>query len=198
MQIEARSQPLPRSAGVGVASPVMVRMPPEVSAPMGTAMVGRTEVKAYVALGANLGNARSTVLRAMDALASLPDTRLTGRSSLYRSAPWEASGPDFINAVAEIHTQLTAPALLIALQDLEHTAGRVRTYRNAPRTLDLDLLLYGEASIVSPTLTVPHPRMWERAFVLLPLSDLAPQRVSAQSLAAVAGQAVERLLMGHD
>lgn len=158
------------------------------------AMAGRTEVTAFVALGANLGNARATVLHAIDALAVLPHTRLTGRSALYRTAPWEASGPDFINAVAEVHTRLSAPELLFALQGLEQAAGRERTHRNAPRTLDLDLLLYGEARVASPTLTVPHPRMWERAFVLLPLADVAPQRVPVQALAAVAGQGVERLL----
>ena len=156
-------------------------------------MTARTEVAAYIALGANLGDARATVQQAFEALAKLPSTRLTARSALYRTDPWEASGPDFINAVAEVHTQLTAPELLEALQALEQTAGRVRSYRNAPRTLDLDVLLYGDARIDSPRLTVPHPRLWERAFVLLPLADVAPQRVPAQALRAVAGQGVERL-----
>lgn len=154
-------------------------------------MATRPETTAYIALGANLGDAQSTVLQAFDALAGLPHTRLTSRSSLYRTAPWEASGPDFINAVAEVQTRLTAPDLLAALQALEHEAGRTRSYRNAPRTLDLDLLLYGEGRVASPALTVPHPRMWERAFVLQPLAEVAPQRVPAQALAAMAGQGVQ-------
>jgi len=156
-------------------------------------MTARTEVVAYIALGANLGDARATVQQAFESLATLPSTRLTARSALYRTAPWEASGPDFINAVAEVRTQLTAPELLLALQGVERAAGRVRSYRNAPRTLDLDVLLYGDACIASPALTVPHPRMWERAFVLQPLADVAPQRVPTPALAAVAGQGVERL-----
>lgn len=159
-------------------------------------MVERTEVAAYVALGANLGNPREAVLKALDALAGLPHTRLVARSALYRTAPWEASGPDFINAVAKLHTQLAAPDLLAALQSLELASGRVRSYPNAPRTLDLDLLWFGDAQIRSETLTVPHPRLWERAFVLLPLADVAPERVPAPALEAVAGQGVERLPAG--
>jgi 2-amino-4-hydroxy-6-hydroxymethyldihydropteridine diphosphokinase len=118
---------------------------------------------------------------------------LVQASSLYRSAPVDATGPDYINAVACISTTLTAPALLRALQTIEDTAGRERPYRNAPRTLDLDLLLYGSAHIASPDLTVPHPRMGERAFVLVPLSQVAPELVDTEALQAVAGQGVERL-----
>jgi 2-amino-4-hydroxy-6-hydroxymethyldihydropteridine diphosphokinase len=150
-------------------------------------------VTAYVALGANLGDARAAVISALQSLGRLPYTRVTRASSLYRTAPWEASGPDFINAVAEVATALSAPALLAELQALELAAGRERPYVNAPRTLDLDLLLYGEGRIDSPNLTVPHPRMWERAFVLVPLSEVALGRVPAQALQAVAGQAIERL-----
>lgn len=155
----------------------------------------RDPVTAWVALGANLGDARATVLQAFEDLAQLPQTRLIARSRLYRTAPHEASGPDFINAVAGLETGLNAPALLQALQSLENAAGRLRPYPNAPRTLDLDLLLYGEARIDSPRLTVPHPRMRERAFVLQPLAELAPGRVSSADLLAVQGQPIEAL---HD
>lgn len=153
----------------------------------------RDPVTAWVALGANLGDARATVLQAFEHLAQLPQTRLIARSRLYRTAPHEASGPDFINAVAGLETGLNAPALLQALQSLENAAGRLRPYPNAPRTLDLDLLLYGEARIDSPRLTVPHPRMRERAFVLQPLAELAPGRVSSADLLAVQGQPIEAL-----
>lgn len=150
-------------------------------------------VRAYVAIGANLGDARATVQRAIDALGQLPQTRLVARSSLYRSAPFEASGPDFINAVAALDTGLDAHALLAALQALEQQAGRERPYRNAPRTLDLDLLCHGDGALDSPELTLPHPRMTQRAFVLLPLAEIAPDRVTPGQLAAVADQAIERL-----
>lgn len=150
-------------------------------------------VIAYVALGANLGDARAAVSSALQALNHLPSTRVTRASSLYRTAPWEAHGPDFINAVVELETGLNAPALLAELQALELAAGRERPYVNAPRTLDLDVLLYGEGRIDSPKLTVPHPRMWERTFVLVPLAEVAPARVPAHALKAVAGQAIERL-----
>ena len=153
----------------------------------------RAPVSAYVALGANLGDAAAAVNAAIDALDGLPGTRLQARSHLYRSAPVDAQGPDFVNAVASVSTTLTAPDLLRALQQLEHDAGRERPYRNAPRTLDLDLLLYGDARIDSPALTLPHPRMVQRAFVLLPLAEIAPERVSAASLAGVAGQRIERV-----
>lgn len=150
-------------------------------------------VLAHVALGANLGDARATVSDAIAALDRLPQTRLLRASGLYRSAPWEASGPDFINAVAAVETGLDAHELLRALQALELQAGRERPYRNAPRTLDLDLLLYGDAVIDTPDLSVPHPRLRERAFVLLPLAEISPALVSADELQAVAGQAIERL-----
>lgn len=153
----------------------------------------RGTVTAYVALGANLGDAADTVRGAMAALDRLPGTRVMKRSGLYRSAPHEASGPDFVNAVVALETDLSAPALLQALQQLETQAGRERPYRNAPRTLDLDLLLYGNSRIDSPALTVPHPRMDERAFVLLPLAEIAPQRVSGAALHAVRHQPIARL-----
>ncbi|WP_291934362.1 2-amino-4-hydroxy-6-hydroxymethyldihydropteridine diphosphokinase [Limnohabitans sp.] len=152
----------------------------------------RDPVTAYVALGANLGDARSAVLQAFEALACWPGIEVTGRSALYRTAPHEAQGPDFINAVARIDTRLTAPDVLDALQAIEHQAGRVRPYVNAPRSLDLDLLFYGDACMHSPRLTLPHPRWRERAFVLVPLADVWPQRVGPEDLARVSGQAIER------
>jgi len=153
----------------------------------------RDPVTAYVALGANLGDARTAVLQAFEALACWSEIQVTGRSALYRTAPHEAQGPDFINAVARISTRLTAPEVLDALQVIEHRAGRLRPYVNAPRSLDLDLLFYGDACIHSPRLTVPHPRWRERAFVLVPLADVWPQRVSPEDLVRVADQAIERL-----
>ena len=150
----------------------------------------RDPVTAFIALGANLGDARQAVEDALQALDRLPDTRVSARSRLYCTAPHEATGPDFINAVACIETALTAPALLDALQAIENAAGRERPYVNAPRTLDLDILLYGDARIDSPRLTVPHPRMQGRAFVLHPLADVAPERVSAADLLAVQNQPI--------
>lgn len=153
----------------------------------------RQAVTAYVGLGANLGDAQQAVLAALQQLGSLPETQVRRSSSLYRSRPLDAAGPDFINAVAELSTAMTAPALLDALHGLEQRAGRERPYRNAPRTLDLDLLLYGEARIESPRLVLPHPRMWERAFVLVPLAEIAPHCVPQARLKAVAGQGIEPL-----
>ena len=148
---------------------------------------------AYIGLGANLGDARATVLQALRDLQTLPQTKLLHRSSLYRSAPVDATGPDFINAVAEVATALSPPQLLTELQQLEQAAGRLRPYRNAPRTLDLDILLYGDLKLDSPTLVIPHPRMLERAFVLVPLAEIAPSRVTAAQLKAVERQGIERL-----
>jgi 2-amino-4-hydroxy-6-hydroxymethyldihydropteridine diphosphokinase len=150
-------------------------------------------VTAFIGLGANLGDALAAVQQALVWLGELPQTRLLQASRVYRSAPVDAGGPDFFNAVARLETRLTAPELLAQLQSLELRAGRERPYRNAPRTLDLDLLLYGDARIASTALTVPHPRMRERAFVLLPLADLAPERVDPRDLAAVAGQRITPL-----
>jgi 2-amino-4-hydroxy-6-hydroxymethyldihydropteridine diphosphokinase len=149
--------------------------------------------QAFVAIGANLGDAQATVRQAMADLAGLPHSRVSARSSLYRSAPVDASGPDFINAVVALDTDLAPEALLAALQQLELRAGRERPYRNAPRTLDLDLLRHGDTVMHSATLTLPHPRLEERAFVLLPLAEVAPGQVSAAALARVADQAIQRL-----
>jgi 2-amino-4-hydroxy-6-hydroxymethyldihydropteridine diphosphokinase len=154
---------------------------------------------AFVGLGANLGDGRATLALAFDALAALPASTLLRRSPLYRSAPVDAGGPDYVNAVAELDTALGAHDLLARLQAIELAHGRERPYRNAPRTLDLDLLLYGETTIESAALTVPHPRLHERAFVLRPLADLAPALVVpgrgalAALLASVAGQRIDRL-----
>jgi 2-amino-4-hydroxy-6-hydroxymethyldihydropteridine diphosphokinase len=130
--------------------------------------------RVFVGLGGNLGDAKCTVLQALDALARVRRTRRVARSSLYRSAPVDAGGPDFINAVAELQTELSPLQLLRELQALEQAAGRERPYRNAPRTLDLDLLLYGQRVLDTAVLTVPHPRLQLRAFVLQPLLELAP------------------------
>lgn len=153
----------------------------------------REPVTAFVGLGANLGAARETVQAAIAALATLPHTHVVRASRLYGSAPVDAGGPDYVNAVAQVETRLSAPELLAGLQSLEQAAGRERPYRNAPRTLDLDLLLFGAARIASVALTVPHPRMHERAFVLLPLRELAPELVPAAAIAAVADQRIAPL-----
>ena len=153
----------------------------------------REPVTAFVGLGANLGAAQRALLEAIGALGRLPQPQVVRASRLYRSAPVDAGGPDYLNAVAQVETRLSAPELLAQLQALEHAAGRERPYRTAPRTLALDLLLFGDARIASAALTVPHPRMAERAFVLLPLQELTPERVNAADLAAVAHQRIAPL-----
>jgi 2-amino-4-hydroxy-6-hydroxymethyldihydropteridine diphosphokinase len=153
----------------------------------------REAVDAFVGIGANLGDPAAAVAGAIDALAALPGTTLFAASSLYRSAPVDSHGPDYVNAVAQLRTRLSAPELLDRLQALEQVAGRERPYRNAPRTLDLDLLLYGAARIASERLVVPHPRMRERAFVLVPLAEIAPQLVAAGELAAMTSQVIARM-----
>jgi len=152
----------------------------------------RPAVTAHVALGANLGDAAQTLRDALQALAHTPGLRLDKASALYRTAPVDSDGPDYVNAVARVETWLTAPALLAVLQGWEQHFGRERPHRNAPRTLDLDLLLYGAARVESPALTVPHPRMWDRAFVLVPLAEISPTLVSADALRTVEGQRIER------
>ncbi|GAA4026513.1 2-amino-4-hydroxy-6-hydroxymethyldihydropteridine diphosphokinase [Actimicrobium antarcticum] len=156
-------------------------------------------VTAYIGLGANLGDAQDTVQRALLALAALPATRLTLQSSLFRTAPIEAAGDDFVNAVAQLSTTLGAHALLENMQQIEQSFGRERAYRNAPRTLDLDLLLYGTECIDTATLTVPHPRMTERAFTLIPLLQLDPLieipgcGAAHRFVPGVAGQAIQKM-----
>ena len=156
----------------------------------------RAPVTAYVALGANLGNPAAALVKAMGDMAAISGITLIRRSSLYGTAPVESSGPDYVNAVVEIQTVLTAPALLAQLQILEQAAGRERPYHNAPRTLDIDVLTYGDASVDSAALVIPHPRMHERAFVLVPLAEIAPLRVRADQLQAVSAQAITRLTDG--
>ena len=153
----------------------------------------REPVLAYIGLGANLGDAAATLTWAMAQVAAWPYTQVVAQSALYRSAPVDATGPDFINAVMGVYTCFDAPDMLDMLQNIEHLAGRERPYRNAPRTLDLDLLLYGDSRVDSTRLQVPHPRMFQRAFVLRPLAEIAAQCVSAAQLAAVQDQACTRM-----
>lgn len=130
----------------------------------------------YVALGANLRRPEEQIRAGFEELAMLPNTRLEAMSSLYRSAPvGHLDQPDFVNAVAAIGTTLSPRALLDALLEIEVRYGRVRDFPNAPRTLDLDIILYADAELDEPGLTIPHPRMHERAFVLIPLSEIAPE-----------------------
>jgi 2-amino-4-hydroxy-6-hydroxymethyldihydropteridine diphosphokinase len=156
--------------------------------------------QAFIGLGANLGDPQAQVRRALLAIAGLQGTRLVAASSLYRSAPvGHAAQPDFVNAVAEIETRLGAQALLGELLATEARFGRVRQFPNAPRTLDLDLLLYGDRVIAEPGLVVPHPRMHERAFVLAPLAEIAPNIAipgkgrARTLLAACSDQKIERI-----
>ncbi|MFJ1302595.1 2-amino-4-hydroxy-6-hydroxymethyldihydropteridine diphosphokinase [Pseudomonadota bacterium AL_CKDN230030165-1A_HGKHYDSX7] len=153
---------------------------------------------AYVGLGANLGDSAATLRRVAGELRATPGIDAVTVSPFYRSAPVDATGPDFVNAVAAVHTTLAPLALLDVLQSLELAHGRERPYRNAPRTLDLDLLIYEGVTLDHPRLTLPHPRMHERAFVLRPLADLAPALMLPQGplavlIAAVADQAIEPL-----
>lgn len=155
-------------------------------------------VTAYIALGANLGEAAQTIRQAVMAIDALPECCIKKTSSLYKTAPLEtppglASGGDYTNAVAEVQTRLPAPILLQSLQKIELASGRKRPYINAPRSLDLDLLLYGDGHIDSPQLTVPHPRMWQRAFVVVPLAEIAPGLVAPDVLDAVRSQVISRL-----
>jgi 2-amino-4-hydroxy-6-hydroxymethyldihydropteridine diphosphokinase len=138
---------------------------------------------AYVALGSNMDDPRRQVLEAMDALAQLPHTQVLQRSALYRTPPWGVlEQPSFVNAAVQLETQLTAHALLDALLAIEQRAGRVRGVSNGPRTLDLDLLQVAGVQCHDGRLTLPHPRMDERAFVLLPLNDIAPSLRLANGL----------------
>lgn len=153
-------------------------------------------VLATLGVGANLGDPRAAVRKAIEDFAQLPSTVTVAVSSLYGSAPLDADGPDYVNAVVQVRTALSPGALLAALQAIEQQAGRERPYRNAPRTLDLDILLYGEHSVDREDLQIPHPRMWQRAFVVLPLAEIAPDLVSPAQVQAVAGQGLHRLVIG--
>ncbi|MCE9659148.1 MAG: 2-amino-4-hydroxy-6-hydroxymethyldihydropteridine diphosphokinase [Burkholderiales bacterium] len=135
----------------------------------------RQEEEAFIGLGSNLGDRVANVEAAFAAIAALPGTRLAARSSLYETAPVAAAGGDYVNAVARVRTTLAPLDLLHALQAIEAGAGRLRPYPNAPRTLDLDLLLYGDLELDGAELLLPHPRLHERAFVLEPLLEIAPE-----------------------
>lgn len=154
----------------------------------------------FIGLGANLGEPREQLRSAIEALERVGNSRVLAVSSFYASAPLGFSAqPDFVNSVAKLDTVLAPRALLDALLAIERAFGRRRSFRGAPRTLDLDLLLYGAQVISEPDLQVPHPRMHERAFVLAPLAEIAPECVIpgrgavAELLAACAGQHIERL-----
>jgi 2-amino-4-hydroxy-6-hydroxymethyldihydropteridine diphosphokinase len=154
---------------------------------------------AYIGLGANLGDARQAIKDAIVCLAQQIGVTVIGKSDLYRTAPIESSGDDYLNCAIAVETTLTARQLLTLCLKIELHFGRERPYKNAPRTLDLDLLLYGNERIAEPDLIVPHPRLALRAFVLRPLADLAPEleipgvgRVSAL-LDDVADQRIERV-----
>ena len=156
--------------------------------------------RAFIGLGANIGEPRRQLMAAMDELQGLPKTRVTGRSSLYRSAPLDhVDQPEFLNSVVQIDTELGPETLLARLQVIEQRHGRERPFPGAPRTLDLDLLLYGEQVITTPELILPHPRMHERAFVLQPLLELdaaisVPGRGPAKTLLlACASQKIARI-----
>lgn len=155
---------------------------------------------AHVAIGANLGDAAATLRATIEALRDLPQSRLTAASSLYRTAPVGLRNqPDFINGVVTLETLLAPLPLLEALFGVEARFGRRRSVRNAPRTLDLDLLLYDDVVSGDPVLTLPHPRMHLRAFVLAPLIEIAPHITipghgsAAALLAACSDQKIERL-----
>ena len=154
---------------------------------------------AYVGVGSNLDGPQRQVAQALGELDGIPGTRVVKRSSLYRSAPvGYAAQPEFVNAVAALDTTLDPEALLGELQAIEARHGRSRSFANAPRSLDLDLLLYGDAEQRTARLTLPHPRMHERAFVLKPLGELEPgiaipgRGRALDLLAACAGQRVEK------
>ena len=156
--------------------------------------------RAFVGVGANLGDAAAQVRAAIGALATLPGTRLVAASSLYRTAPLGyADQPDFINAAVLLETALAPRALLEALQAVEARSGRARSFKDAPRVLDLDLLLYGEEALHEPDLVVPHPRLHSRAFALAPLVEIDPDAVipgrgpAKEWLARCADQRVERI-----
>lgn len=154
---------------------------------------------AYIGIGSNLGDSADLIQQALAAMAGLPQCRLRLCSPLYKSAPIDSSGDDYLNCAALLETELDAPALLAGLQEIELRFGRERPYHNAPRTLDLDLLLFDQQQIALPQLQVPHPRMQERAFVLQPLLDIAPDIIipglgaARDFLPATADQGICRL-----
>jgi 2-amino-4-hydroxy-6-hydroxymethyldihydropteridine diphosphokinase len=161
-------------------------------------MAGVT-MAAYVGIGSNLGDSRAHVQNAITQLGKLPQSRLAGQSSLFKTAPLEADGDDYINAVVRIDTTLSPLALLHELQAMENASGRERPYPNAPRELDLDILLYGQQKIVEDGLAIPHPRLTQRAFALIPLLQLDPfitipgHGPAHSFVPKVAGQAIRKI-----
>ncbi|WP_028202032.1 2-amino-4-hydroxy-6-hydroxymethyldihydropteridine diphosphokinase [Paraburkholderia nodosa] len=154
---------------------------------------------AWLGVGANLGDARQTLKDAVVCLAQQHTLTVVAKSSLYRTAPIDAGGDDYYNCVVKIETSLDVHALLALCQRVEHHFGRERPFRNAPRTLDIDILLYGDATIDETHLVVPHPRMTGRAFALVPLVEIDPELVipglgpASAFLAAVADQRIEKV-----
>jgi len=132
---------------------------------------------AYIGLGANLGDPKQAILTAVDRIRNIPGVLACELAHLFGSDPIDATGPSFINTVAKIETTLAPLNLLDTLLAIEQEHGRARPYQNAPRTLDLDLLWYDGLQIHTPRLTLPHPRAHQRSFVLVPLSELAPDLV---------------------
>ena len=153
-------------------------------------MQQRAATLAYIGLGSNQGDSLHLLQEAVRAIAALPASRCLQVSSLYASKAAEgaANGPDFLNAVLRLETQLDPHDLLKHLQTIENAAGRKRPWRHAPRTLDLDILLYGDMQIDTSALQIPHPRMAQRAFVLKPLWELSPNLLSNQQLLQIDGQ----------
>ena len=156
--------------------------------------------RAFIGIGGNIGDAVAQVREAISSLNDIDDSTLVAASSLYRTAPVGfLDQPDFINAVAAIDTALSPHDLLAALRAIEQRHGRVREFKNAPRTLDMDLLLYDDAAFSDETLTVPHPRMHERAFVLAPLAEIAPEALipgqgsARDALIQCADQEIEKI-----
>ena len=141
---------------------------------------------AFIGMGGNLGDVRAGLLSALAGMAALPGTALAGVSSVYRTRPVDAGGPDYLNAVAVLQSALGPQELLRGLQGLEKAHDRERPFQNAPRTLDLDLLWYGGRQLHSPTLTLPHPRMMQRAFVLVPLTEVLAKQVGGMASALAA------------
>ncbi|MFC5430070.1 2-amino-4-hydroxy-6-hydroxymethyldihydropteridine diphosphokinase [Paraburkholderia denitrificans] len=154
---------------------------------------------AWLGIGANLGDARQTLKDAVVCLAQQHTLAVLAKSSIYRTAPIDADGDDYLNCVVKLDTSLGAPELLALCQRIEHHFGRERPFRNAPRTLDIDILLFGDAVIDTADLTVPHPRMTARAFVLVPAVEIEPDLVipghgpASALLPAVADQRIEKL-----
>ncbi|WP_334187133.1 2-amino-4-hydroxy-6-hydroxymethyldihydropteridine diphosphokinase [Noviherbaspirillum sp.] len=161
--------------------------------------MSKGRVDTYIGIGSNLGDAADNVQRAILLLGTLDDTRLIAQSNLFRTAPVDGGGDDYVNAVAKLETGMPADLLLNALQAIEQDFGRERPFPNAPRTLDLDVLLYAQQRIDTPSLTVPHPRLTQRAFALIPLLQLDPllaipgKGPAHQFVPGVAGQAIQKI-----